>query len=105
MSAEGSERPQSCRDGDTELLSAGCGDELGARLLPGKRRACGCPRGRPAQLPMSGLTADVTDPSQKALLCEAAPLRSAFTRPASRVQFPVSGINSSKMSRNCKTDT
>ena len=37
--AEGSERPQSCRDGDTELLSAGCGDRgLGAQLLPGQLR-------------------------------------------------------------------
>ncbi|XDA71731.1 hypothetical protein R6Z07M_002009 [Ovis aries] len=43
------------------------------RVSPAERRACGCPRGRPAQLPMSGLTADVTDPSQKALPREAAP--------------------------------
>ncbi|KAI4542611.1 hypothetical protein MG293_007990 [Ovis ammon polii] len=43
------------------------------RVSPAERRACRCPRGRPAQLPMSGLTADVTDPSRKALPREAAP--------------------------------
>ncbi|CAN0466400.1 unnamed protein product [Rangifer tarandus platyrhynchus] len=57
-----------------------------------------CPR-------QAGPTADVTDPSQKALPWEAAPLRSALTRPASRVLPLVSGTDSSKMSRNCKTDT
>jgi len=33
--AEGSERPQSCRDGDTELLSAGCGDGAGSAAPAG----------------------------------------------------------------------